>query len=266
MPKLNPNKNKILAELIYLATAALLALAFYSFLGLLLSTPEPGTIVMSPSMKPLLSRGDIVFLSGVKQNITAAEITLPYAIKNKPVAEYAEINYSKGEIYFKDINKTIPISNENSIIVYYSPLENRQIIHRAIAKIKAKDGNFFLTKGDNNPYADQDCGRIFYEQLNNKNLLLKARAWFPVFDLKLKQKMFCSCAAEPTLQNFGSACLVCTEKPCISLYAIPEEDVKSYVIFIFPVPRLGCIKIWLFDNLPSLILKQRLPYYFDVFC
>ena len=266
MPKLNPNNNKFIAEIIYILVAAILAFLTYFLLGIILSTPEPGTIIMSPSMKPLLSRGDIVFLSGVKENIRVAEVELPFSIGNKPLVEYAEIDYKNRKIFFKDVNKTIFWDKNNSIIVYTSLLEGRQIIHRAIAKIKAKDGIFYLTKGDNNPFIDQHCGKIFYQQLENKELISKPKNWYPVIDISKKERMFCLCALQPNEQNFSSSCLLCTENPCISAYAIPDAYVKSHVIFIFPIPRVGCIKIWPFDNIPSLILHGKLPMYYDLFC
>ena len=50
-------------------------------------------------------------------------------------------------------------SNSNDVIVYEAqPPEYGLIIHRVLAKLKAPDGVFYLTKGDNNQFADQQLG------------------------------------------------------------------------------------------------------------
>jgi len=50
-------------------------------------------------------------------------------------------------------------SNSNDVIVYEAqPPEYGLIIHRVLAKLKASDGTFYLTKGDNNQFADQQLG------------------------------------------------------------------------------------------------------------
>ncbi len=51
------------------------------------------------------------------------------------------------------------VGNGNDVVVYEAnPAQYGLIIHRVLGKIKAADGTFFLTKGDNNEFADQQSG------------------------------------------------------------------------------------------------------------
>ncbi|MEM0475910.1 MAG: S26 family signal peptidase [Candidatus Norongarragalinales archaeon] len=50
-------------------------------------------------------------------------------------------------------------ANENDVVVYEAqPSQYGLIIHRVLARIRAPDGVFYLTKGDNNQFADQQLG------------------------------------------------------------------------------------------------------------
>ena len=57
-------------------------------------------------------------------------------------------------------NKRIPIEKNGDIVVYFNDVQGRDIIHRVVLKIRAADGEYVITKGDNdetNPTVDQDC-------------------------------------------------------------------------------------------------------------
>lgn len=157
----------------------------------------PMAIVYSSSMEPNLHRGDIVILTKAN-NLKLEEITINENITNKDLKDFAELNFFKNKFgieeieYIKIGDKNISllesIENNNSIIVYPSNVTGKDIIHRAIVKINAKDGTFLLTKGDNhktNVYIDQDCE---LEIINN----------------------------EITIQ-----------KPCLNIYPIKEKDLKG---------------------------------------
>jgi hypothetical protein len=98
------------------------------------------------------------------------------------------------------------------------------IIHRAIVKIVANDGNFILTKGDNsltNPTFDQDCGNV-------------------------------NDAFEKS------------DKPCITFYPIQVSELHGRTFFA--IPKVGCVKLWLVDDLMSLISIGSLPHDFKGIC
>ena len=50
------------------------------------------------------------------------------------------------------------------VIMYYSPIVKKDLVHRAVLRIHAKDGVFYLTKGDNtetNFMLDEDCEFVY---------------------------------------------------------------------------------------------------------
>ncbi|MBI5884846.1 S26 family signal peptidase [archaeon] len=169
----------------YLFFGLLFAWIIYTALGLLLGTSSPLVIVLSPSMEPAMYRGDLIVLQGVPaEGLKAEEVALSYgSLKQKSLVSFAEINYSGAQpesISFTDADgarKEVSLSTEGDVIVYNSNvIENFPVIHRVIAKIKALDGYYFLTKGDNtktNNVIDQDCVRarcIHTHPVNEKEI------------------------------------------------------------------------------------------------
>jgi len=231
MPRVKKITDSELVEgVINVVFALIFATLLYLLLGLAFGTAAPLVIVYSESMEPTFFRGDVMGLTRLNTEMNLGdEIILNENIKNVPVEKYLSAEYFGGantsltKIIFKDGQEIIP-TTDGSVIVYPSNPYGLPIIHRAIAKIKANDGIFLLTKGDNkltNLTFDQDCGGI---------------------DV-LRQK--------PT-------------KPCITFYAIPIEEVQGVAFFRIPV--VGCAKLWLVDNLASLLTTGKLPKDFKGIC
>lgn len=219
--------SKYIEGLINFLFAGLFAIITYFLLGLLFGTNSPLVIVFSSSMEPTLWRGDIVALTKANSEMDfGKEIVLERNIKDIPVSKFTTSIYDNNKlekIIFSNGEELSPTKN-NSIVVYPSFPFNLPIIHRSIAKIKANDGVFILTKGDNdltNPTFDQDCGEIDF----------------------VKQKV---------------------QKPCITFYAIPIEQIQG--VSFLQIPKIGCIKLWLFDDLLSLITTGKLPENFKGIC
>jgi signal peptidase I len=160
---------KIIYWIFYLFYSLLLAFIIYNLLGFILGTSLPLATVVSGSMEPSFYRGDIIIINSPK-NLKAETIKIDENIKTKNLSEFAEMEYSLNEFNNYEVkeitinNKTINIKeaveNKNSVVVYKSNLTGRDIIHRVIVIIDAKDGKFVLTKGDNgetNYIIDQDC-------------------------------------------------------------------------------------------------------------
>jgi len=217
--------NEFVELLVNVFFAGLFAFLFYSFLAFLFGVNTPLVIVYSASMEPDLYRGDIIGLykSQVSDDY-GPTIFLDQKIKGVAVNNYASAEYLGGEFFalsFSNGEKVL-YQKDSRTIVYPSYPVGIPIIHRAIARIKALDGEFVLTKGDNqitNPTYDQDCGRI----VNN-----------------------------------------ISEKNCITFYAIPVEEIQG--VAFFNIPKFGCVKLWLVDDLLHLILKGSLPSDFRGFC
>jgi len=171
MPRINPSNNQAIAWVVYIFFAFVFAWLIYSALGFLLGTSVPIVVVVSPSMEPTYYRGDaIVITRALPENLVAEEVFLEkQSLKETPFSEIGRIvfgNNSSKRLEAESITflngETIPVSKQGSIVVYFSKLRNQPIIHRAIAKIRALDGVYVLTKGDsiNNNTIDQDCGSI----------------------------------------------------------------------------------------------------------
>jgi signal peptidase I len=163
-------KKKIYYWICYIIFAFICAYLLYSLIGLCLGVNMPLAVVVSESMVPNLSRGDIVIITKAK-DLDVQKIKINEDIGNKDLKEFADIEYTINENNLEEV-KAITIGNikiemdntlENDIIVYYSNTQHKDIVHRIIAYIEAKDGIFVLTKGDNNKtnrIIDQDCNIV----------------------------------------------------------------------------------------------------------
>ena len=217
----------------------------YTALGILFGSATPLVIVYSASMEDTFFRGDVMALGKVNENdYFGPEIIVDENVSRKPVSEFLSQNYdSEGRLVsFVYEGKEIPYLKNGSIVVYsaYNPrasFHGAPIIHRSILKIVANDGNFILTKGDNdqkkvfsdsanswgysNPTFDEDCGNVSNE-----------------FEISSKE--------------------------CITLYPIPVNQLQGKTFFM--IPKVGCAKLWLVDDLFSLITQGKLPRDFRGIC
>ena len=262
MPRVNPNNNKTIEWLVYLVFAFIFAVALYAVLGLILWTKNPLVIVVSGSMEPNLHRGDVVMLRGLNpEEIKGETVSLNINPEGKSLSELAEIDYPNQTISFD--GQSIPLNQSGDTIVYYSDLSGVQIIHRVVAKLDTPQGIYLLTKGDNpqtNQLIDQDCGQVSLNQLGNQALQPFPKQWF-----RLSNNEYCLCAQVPQNETVKQAsCLVCAERPCNTLQALKADQTDG--IQILRVPLLGCIKLWLFDDLTSLLMGKGLPQHFSGIC
>ncbi len=221
LPKVNPKDNEAINWVVYLASAFLFAWLIYTGLGLVFGTESPMMIVVSGSMEPLYHRGDVILLHGAgTDSINSPEVVLDFSsLEERELASFAELIYSNSapkqiEAINFDSGQNIPITQEGDIVVYWSERMNEPVVHRTVAKLRANDGVYFLTKGDSvyNTTVDQDCGMVINGQ---------------------------------------------PQKPCIELYPTPLKNLQGKAFF--QIPLLGCVKLWLLDDLGSLIATGKLP-------
>ncbi len=221
MPKVNPEDSEAISWVVYLASAFLFAWLIYTGLGLAFGTESPMMIVVSASMEPLYHRGDVILLHGATaESINSPEVVLDIpSLKEKELYSFAEPVYSDSlpkhiEAISFNQGKNLPITQKGDIVVYWSERMNEPVVHRTVAKLRADDGWYLLTKGDSihNTTIDQDCGFIINGQ---------------------------------------------SQKPCIEFYPLPIEKLQGKAFF--QVPLLGCVKLWLLDDLGSLIATGKLP-------
>jgi signal peptidase I len=159
--------SEIVEFIVNAAFAFVFAWIIYTALGIIFGSSSPLVIVYSASMEPTFFRGDVMALSKANASDNfGAEVTLPRPINGVGVYDFVQPSYSSGQLtslYFSDINVSITPNTSGNVVVYNSRPMNLPIIHRAIAKIHAPDGDYLLTKGDNsvtNYTFDQDCGAV----------------------------------------------------------------------------------------------------------
>ncbi|MFA6268978.1 MAG: hypothetical protein WCW13_06820 [archaeon] len=201
------NNSEVLEFIVNVLFALIFAWAIYTILGILFNNSTPLVIVYSASMENTFFRGDVMGLTKAVDADNFGEVVfLNRNIKSVPTIEFVSPIYSEtklsGFLFKNSISSTneVSLTKSGSVIVYpaFNPSSSdngKPIIHRAVVKLVALDGNFVLTKGDNsitNSTFDQDCGVIN--------------------------------------QNFSFS-----EKPCITLYATPVSEVAGKAFFRIPL-------------------------------
>ncbi|MFH0834741.1 MAG: hypothetical protein V1881_00150 [Candidatus Micrarchaeota archaeon] len=172
------------------------AIAAWFILGFVLQTSSPINVVTSCSMLPVLERGDLIILQGGNIRVPEAQYAASLAnatyeqrgirvdaadgtrtyrfilpiIGGNSLFEYglepctaeARDGASTQEFcaYRITLNGTEYALNRNNDIIVYEPTPAYYglIIHRAFLKINAADGAYYLTRGDNNEFLDQQSG------------------------------------------------------------------------------------------------------------
>jgi len=83
------------------------------------------------------------------------------------------------KIFFPSTGKEIEVKKEGDVVVYFSEIRGIPVIHRAVVKIRAKDGLFVLTKGDSelNSFIDQEdnglsVGAVKVSELQGKTIFM----------------------------------------------------------------------------------------------
>ncbi len=163
MPIVNPNKSRAIETIVYIASAFLFAFVLYNYvLAFLLGTSAPLVIVYSGSMEPVLYRGDVAILTGANSP-ELKEATVDFPVWGRRFLDFAQPVFSADSKGRKKASGARISGAEHSfdpkgpIVVYFSKIRQQDIIHRAVLKIRAPDGEFLVTFGDNNPTFDQDC-------------------------------------------------------------------------------------------------------------
>lgn len=174
-----------------LVASAGIALGAWLLLSFLLNTASPINIITSCSMLPEYERGDLIFLYGGQPN--APKISVPFALNDvryvpvevqlsgqtvarvlqpsvngqplfDPVVSTCQRESAEGNrtaVCLKGITmqgKTVSVLESGTIPVFDSNTSAGLIVHRLFAVLEGTDGPHYLTKGDNNPFLDQQSG------------------------------------------------------------------------------------------------------------
>ncbi len=168
---------KLVADILF---AIIFMSALYLVLSIILNTPRPIIIVASSSMEPILYPGDVVFIRGIDPTtVEVKEVEVNSSLNYRVTPADLNIRFVREGLHLKyiEVNGVVLSPDRGPIVVYYDDIRGRDIIHRVILKIRAKDEYLFITKGDNdetNPTADQDCvlGRCVYPFLVSEKQIL----------------------------------------------------------------------------------------------
>jgi signal peptidase I len=228
MPKIkNITDSKIVEGLVNLVFAGLFAIIFYLLLGFLFGTASPLVIVYSASMEPEFYRGDVMALSSYNENVYLGEIVeLNRNIKEVPVEKFATPFYENGQL--------TKIIFENGQEVNYK--KDASIIVYPSYPINIPIIHRAITKINANDgifvltKGDNDFTNNTYDQ---------------------------DCGKIDSLRKT-------VEKNCITFYAVPIEQIQG--VSFARIPLVGCVKLWLFDDLLSLIVNGKLPKDFKGIC
>jgi len=222
MPKVNPNENEAISWVVYLASAFFFAWAIYTGLGILLGTQNPMMIVVSASMEPLYHRGDIIVLQGAtEENLAGQEVQLDYP--------------SLSGTAFASIASPV-----------YRPGTNR------IESIE-------FNSGQKIPITKEGSIVVYWSEYRQEPIVHRVVAKLNAGDgLYLLTKG----DAENNASIDQDCGILINGKPksnnkCIELYPVPLENLQGKTLFHLPL--LGCVKLWLLDDLRSLWLQGKMP-------
>ncbi|VVB67533.1 Uncharacterised protein [Candidatus Norongarragalina meridionalis] len=188
------------------------AIAAWFLLGFVLQTSSPINVVTSCSMLPVLERGDLIILQGGNIRVPEAQyagslagvaygqkaylvnsfegtrtykFSMP-SIAGNPLLDYeitpCDVQARDGSVsheyctYGVSFQGTAYALNKSNDVIVYEPTPAYYglIIHRAFLKIRASDGVYYLTRGDNNGFLDQQSGiRLVAEKDVKGKVLLR---------------------------------------------------------------------------------------------
>ncbi|MFH1664301.1 MAG: hypothetical protein ABH986_05890 [archaeon] len=230
--KTNPSfSDEAIDSIVYVVSALVFALLLYSALGFLLNTSSPMVIVSSSSMVPEMYRGDIIVLYGEK-NIKAEEVNFNGTISGKMYSEY-------GKTTPYPLNITTDSFAGTKIISF---IESKEL---EIGSQKIP----LTTEGDVivyfSPYSNKEIIHRTVAKINASDgvfFLTKGDA-NPVIDQE--------CVSGREILGYE------TFLGCITKNAVSEKEI--YGKAVFKIPLLGCAKLWVFDDLPSIIFGKPNP-------
>lgn len=217
---------------VYVFSALIFAFILYSVLGFLLNTSSPMVIVSSSSMVPEMYRGDIIVLFGEK-NIKAQEIDFNGTLQNKMYFEFGQT--------FPD-----PITRISANQIKINSAEEIEIDGQKIPVTKEGDVIVYFSEYSRKEIIHRVVAKI--NALDGVFFLTKGDA-----NPSIDQECF------PVKNSFGQTAYLA----CITKNAVASEEITGKAVL--KIPLLGCVKLWVFDDLSSL-LTGKLPSDFSGVC
>jgi signal peptidase I len=210
--------------------ALLFAWVIYFLLGLILQTATPLVIVYSASMENTFFRGDVMALSKVSDSDNfGGTIFLDRTLSNAPVSSFASVTYESDQL------KSIIFSDDSTSQEFFPDKSGEVVVYSAYPS--------------GLPIIHRSIVKIV--ALDGNFVLTKG-------DNSATNKTF-----DEDCGNILPG-LEIPQKQCITLYPIRVSKLQGKAFF--GVPLVGCVKLWLIDDLFSLIFSGKLPRDFKGIC
>jgi len=236
--KANPSlTDEAIDSIVYVFSALIFAFLLYSALGFLLNTSSPMVIVSSASMVPEMHRGDVIVLYG-EENIKAEEVNYTGTISDKMYSEYGKTTPYPLSITIDSLSGTKTISFVES--------EGIEINSQKIPITKDGDIIVYFSRYSNKEIIHRTVAKI--NASDGVFFLTKGDA-NPVIDQE--------CISGQEILGYPSYL------GCITTNAVSEKEIRGKAVF--KIPLVGCIKLWVFDDIPSLLSGKQNPD-FTGFC
>lgn len=233
LPVVNPKNNGTISMIVYIVSAFVFAFIIFNLLGLLLGSSSPMVIVVSDSMEPVLFRGDVVFIAGAKpSDIKAQSVEMNLSLVDSlPLQVYARPLCTKTGLVQEVDCAPLPLScpaNYNTTSIQFYQSKKLSI---------EKTGDIIV-------YNSNTLGEPIIHRVVSK---INA--------------------------NDGTYLLTKGDNPCnskidqevgITRGAIRADKIQGKALFW--LPKIGCVKLWVFDDLLSLIVRGKLPVTFSGIC
>ena len=204
----------------------------YTILGLLFGTGSPLVVVYSGSMEPVLFRGDVMGLKASNNDLFfGPEVTLNINLSRTPVSDFATPIYTGNDFSALKLSNgvEVPYEKDGSIVVYtaYNPYDLAVDTH----------GKPIIHRA------------ILKIHANDGTFILTKGDSVANFSFD---------------QDCGPVVYDRPTKQCISLYPIKTTDIQG--VAFFNIPKVGCVKLWLFEDLLSILGAGKLPKDFKGIC
>lgn len=215
--------DELIYNISYLVFAFIFAFILYSLLGLALDTHSPLVVVVGKSMEPTYFEGDVLVLHGVKaESIKAPEVKLGNStLAETPLNEIAKPQYYYNSDGMLD-TKSIEFANGQSIV-----------------PSKSNDVVVYFSSYRLEPVIHRVVAKIgakdgWYVITKGDN---------PFSNRFLDQ----DCGKVVPQLNYS-------ERACISLYPSRVSELDGRAVFL--IPRIGLVKLLLFDYIPRAIMGK----------
>lgn len=212
---------------IYLSYAYLI----YFLIGIILQSPTPIVIVTSGSMEPVINRGDIIFIQGVSADaLNSPRVDMTQSVNEKYVREFATLNYEDNGTC------SLKVNSDGLKYIDCPSLEN-----------------FTIMTGVSSPVTvdiSEDKDIIVYtDDVSGEDIIHRAQVKMYTPDGVYLITKGDNVETNKTIDQdcniysiMGEPKLLCALNP----YPIPMEKIRGK--YLFKIPYLGYLKLWLFGR------------------